>query len=90
MSVTITEKIIRDGKKIIIFEVINVDTPDNLYRCDSILDKSVEYFIGDKPILQFGEGNKRIVMLGLDDISNDWFIFQSYIRDLRINNLLNG
>jgi hypothetical protein len=90
MSVTITEKIIRDGKKIIIFEVINGTKPDSLYDCDSILDKSVEDFIGDKPILQFGKGNKRIIMLGLDDISNDWLIFQSHIRDLRINNLLNG
>lgn len=87
MSVKITE--VKNGdSKIAIFTTNETDNPDK------VLDNAVVQYVDGEPHIELANSDcdnlwTRIIMSQLSgDITKDWLVFQSYIRDNKIDELL--
>jgi hypothetical protein len=88
MSIKITE--IKEGDlNIAIF------TTDDSNEPDKILDLAVKQWSGGNPFIEFIDSNcdnpwNRVVISGLvGDLDKDWIEIESYLRDRKINEILN-
>lgn len=54
------------------------------------IDKSIKEYFGDESYIEFSYNNNRIVISKLiGDWKKDWPVIQSFIRDFKLNNVLN-